>query len=190
MALTQRDRRALLLGGAGIVVLGLYMWVIEPAATAYATMVGTHGQRAERAARLAWEAERARYMDERVTEFEANAGSLGTPKSYSEQITSVSEQLVGAAQAGGAQVRNSTWSAPAPWAEDPSLALARLLIDAEADWEGVFKFLNAVYRIPGVLSVEELDLNSDPKKGGKVAIRLTISVLVQASSQGAGLWVR
>jgi hypothetical protein len=59
-----------------------------------------------------------------------------------------------------------------------------VLLEADADFEPVFKFIDALYRIDGVLSVENLDLTGDPKKGGKVHVRLTISVLVKSRQTG------
>jgi hypothetical protein len=187
MAMTQRDKRALVLGGVGVGVIALYLLAIEPGIRRYEAMIKRHDTLAVQAARFAWEAERNHYMDGRIAECEAKAGKLTKPGSYSEQITTVSNEIVTASQSSGAQVHNSIWSAPTAWPEDPSLAVARVQIDAEADWESVFKFIAALYRVSGVLSVEEMELTSDQKKGGKVSMRLSISVLVEAQ-QGSGIW--
>ena len=109
-------------------------------------------------------------------------------KRYSEQITTVGEQIVAAAQKNGVQLKGTTPSAVRAWPPDPTLQLAPVLIEADADFEPVFKFIDALYRIDGVLSVESLDLTGDPKKGGKLKMRLTISVLVKSQQTGGARW--
>jgi hypothetical protein len=70
---------------------------------------------------------------------------------------------------------------------------------AEAGWENVFKFIAALYRIPGLLSVEQMDLTvaagapgggppgmppgmgGAPGQPGRLGTRLTASVLVAAN---------
>jgi len=187
MALSERDRRTLILGGVGLGTIGLYVLVVGPLWSRYDAMLDRHQRLAEQTARVVFEAERAEYMQGQVAEWEAKAGKLTPPKPYGEQITAVSDRIMTASQA-GANVRNSNWSAPTPWPDDPTLQVAQVHLEAEADWENVFRFIAAVYRIEGVLSVEEMDLSSDPKRGGKVTIRLSVSVLIKAAQQGKGLW--
>ena len=85
-------------------------------------------------------------------------------------------------------MKNSNWTGAKAWPENPSLEIASINIDAEAGWENVFKFVAALYRIPGVLSVERMDLPGKSKKGGKLTLRLTVSVLIKAAPRDEDRW--
>ncbi|MCK4342714.1 MAG: type II secretion system protein M [Phycisphaerae bacterium] len=200
MALNARDRRALILGGVGLGLLALYFGLLEPAAKAYDDLAAEHERLAGQVARTLHNNQKAEYYAERLKEYEQTAGELVQPKPYDEQITTIGEQIMTAAQKSGLQLRSSTPSAAAPWGDDPALELATFQIDAEVawpnamasrpGWENVFKFIGNLYRIPGVLSVERLDLTgelmkgkpNDPNVGGKISVRLTVSVLAAAPS--------
>ncbi len=186
MALNERDRRALHLGALGLGAVAAYLGLIEPALNTYDAVALAHEQQAASVSRHVSDRQRDRYYDGRIAEWERENGKLSPPRPYSEQITTVSEQVVTASQGNGTQVRNSSWSAAMPWGDEAGVALATLHLEAEADWENVFKFVAALYRIEGVLSVEQIDMSSDPKKGGKVDLRLDVSVMVQPQEQGRG----
>jgi len=61
--------------------------------------------------------------------------------------------------------------------KDPKLQKASFVMEAEAEWEKIFQFINALYAIEGVLSVEHVELKSE---GGKLKVAMTVSVLVMA----------
>ncbi len=206
MALSERDRRAIVMGAIGLGLIAAYMFAVEPLAKAYDRWITEHDHLAARLARTVRDNRKAEYFTSQIAEFEQTAGVLVPPAPYSEQITTVGEQIMTAAQAGGVSLRGSTPTAPVPWAEDPSLEVALLHIDAESAWPGppaasgawenIFKFIAGLYRIPGVLSVEQLDLSSDAKKGGsdggkqggKITMRLSVSVLVASGAKGETAW--
>jgi hypothetical protein len=187
MALNERDRRAVTLGGAGIGLIVLYMLVIEPMASGYASLVSQHEDLTGQVARAVYTQKKNTHFARQVAEYEGKSGPLLPAKPYGEQMTSVGEQIVAAAGPAQApdsvKIKGSTPAAPIAWAEDPSLEMALIRIDAEADWEKLFEFIANVYRIPGVLSVEQMELTGDPKKGGKIAVRLSVSVLAKADKQ-------
>jgi hypothetical protein len=216
VALSTRDRRALILGGVGLGVIALYLLVIEPLADAYGELVGDHERLAARVARTIHDNRKAAYYAERLADYEQSAGELLPARPYDEQITAVGEQITAAAQQSGIQLQGFTPTSAVPWGQDPALALALFHIDAEtswpqlkraaSSWENVFKFVAALYRIPGVLSVERLDLSSEtsrraggppgrggpggPSQGGKITLRLAVSVLVEATPQSEAMWAR
>ncbi len=226
MALSARDRRAVALGGAALGVIGVYLLVVEPLARTYDRMVGEHEQLAAKVARVLRDQRKAEHFAAQIREHEQLFGELLPPRPYDEQITAIGGQLVAAAQMSGVMLRGSTPTAATPWAEDPALELASFVIDAEvlwrnpmapegggneevptpeAAWENVFKFVAGLYRIPGVLSVEQLELATDQRRGGesgaggpgggspggpggsgqgaRMTARLTVSVLVAGTSQ-------
>ena len=188
MTLSKRDRRAVILGGGGLGVLLVYVFVIEPTAGAYADLADEHARLAGRLARQRYENDEAAYYTKRVAEWEARAEPLAPPKPFDEQANHVGEGIVASAQQNQVKLKNTNWSLPTAWPDDPALGLAVLHLEAEADWEPIFKFITAVYAIEGVLSVEEMELRGDPKKGGKLSLSLRVSVLVKADPQEGGLW--
>jgi type II secretory pathway component PulM len=213
MALSARDRRAAILGSVGLGLIGLYLLAIEPLAKAYEDLVSDHERLAAKVARTIRDNRKAEYFAERLADYEQTAGELSPPRPYDEQITTVGEQITAAAQQSGIQLQGFTPTSAVPWGEDPALELALFHIDAQtswqqvtraaASWENVFKFIASLYRIPGVLSIERLDLSSvaskggpseggpdGPGKGGKITLRLTVSVLVKAASKNEGPWAR
>ena len=101
-------------------------------------------------------------------------------------MTAVSERVVAAATESGLKLQGAAPGAPVAWEDDASLQRASILIDAEADWEKVFKFIAALYRSEGVLSVEQMELSS--KKDGKLTVKLTVSFLLQSTVEGRNPW--
>jgi hypothetical protein len=212
MALNERDRRAVTLGAVALAIIAAYFLVIEPLANAYDGLVAEHDRLAARVARAIQDNRKAEYYTKRIADYEQSSGELTPPPPYDEQITTVGGQIIAAAQKSGVQLKGFTPTAATIWAEDPALALASFHVDVEvqwpqpkraaASWENVFKLIANLYRIPGVLSVERLDLSSPaskggaggpggrrgPGKGGKIVVRLTISVLVKASAESDGPW--
>jgi len=186
MNISERDKRALTFGGVAVGAIAAYLIAISPLLNRYDAMVSEHDKAAAKIARILGEERKAAYQAQQIAEWERKASELTDPKPYSEQITAVSHKLVGAYQANGMQVKNSNWTQPTPWPDDRSLSLATIHIDAEADWENVFKFIAAVYRIEGVMSVERMELTGDPKKPGPLTVKLAVSVLVR--SEGDNRW--
>lgn len=186
MNISERDRRALVLGGIAVGVIAIYLVAVSPLVNRYDAMVAGHDKAAAKIARILGEERKAAYQAEQIVAWERQAGELVEPRPYSEQITAVSHKLVAAYQASGMQVKHSHWTQPTPWPDDRSLSLATIHIDAEAEWENVFKFVAAVYRIGGVLSVERLELSGDSRKPGPLTVKLAVSVLVQ--SEGDNRW--
>jgi hypothetical protein len=183
MALSPRDRRALVLGGAGLAAILGYLFVIEPLWDRYDALVTRHQHLETQLTQAARKRQREQVARQRIADWEARTAALVQPRPYGEQITRISDGIVSASQQTSAQVRNANWAAPTVWPEDPALEMTVVRLEAEADWEAVFRFIDALYRLDGVLSVEELDLSTDPRKGGKVTMRLTVSVLLAADSQ-------
>lgn len=215
MALNERDRRAIQLGAVALAVIAAYFLVVEPLANGYDGLVAEHDRLATRVARSIQDNRKAAYYTQRLADYEQSSGALAPPPPYDEQITTVGGQIIAAAQKSGVQLKGFTPTAAAVWAEDPTLALASFHADVEvqwpqpkqaaASWENVFKFIASLYRVPGVLSVERLDLSSPaskggaggpggprgpggPGEGGKIVVRLTVSVLVKATSESDDPW--
>ena len=179
MTLNERDRKALTMGVIGVAVIASYMLAVEPLAKGYTSLQDDHDMLTAKVSRAMQDARKVEHYTERLAEYEKTVGELSPPRPYDEQISAIGERIITAAQQGGVQLQGFTPTAGAVWAEDPTLQTVAFRIDAEADWGNVFKFISSLYRIPGILSVERLDLSSDPKKGGKIRIRLTISALAK-----------
>ena len=184
MTLTSRDRRALILGGATLALAGLYIFALEPGLAWYDGLTADHGKLAGQVAELHKRNQMRAWRRRQLAKWEEEAGPFTLPKPYDEQVTTVGREVMAAAQKSGLEIKNSSWAAPRVWSANPSVALATMQIDAETQWQNVFKFIAAAYRVPGVLSVESLGLTGDPKKGGKLTVRLSLSVLVQPASEG------
>jgi len=187
MALSEKDRRALIVGGIALGVIVVYVAAVEPSWTWYDGLVERHGTQAASVTHLRVNQRKAQYYTERVTEFEKKAGVLQAPKPYSEQITAVTSKVMLAAQESGFKLKNAAPTAAVAWPDDPGLQMASILVDGEAGWEEVFKFIGALYRVEGVISVEQMELNG---KGGSFTVKLTVSVLVKAPEQGSSPWAR
>ena len=185
MVLNKRDRRALKLGGTALAVMAVYFFGIEPLWGWYDARVSVHSRATEQVARAVGRQRKADYYAHQVADWESKAGRLTTPRPYAQQITEVSGRIMAAAQQAGVQVKGTTPTAPAVWPDDPSLQRASILIEAEAEWESVFRFIAGLYQAEGILSVEEVDLSGDAKKGGRLNLKLTVSFLVQAEAGGA-----
>ncbi len=186
MALTPRDKRALTVGGAAIAIMALYFGVIEPAAYAYGELTHRHSTVANRLAMSRRDAQKREYMSERVRTWEAKAGTLSPPKPYGEAITTIGSQIVAAAQSCEVELQGEIPTAATPWPEDSQLQQAIINVDAQSDWEKIFKFIAALYHIDGVLSVEQMDLNMGER--GKLKVRLGVSIFIQAAPAGGGSW--
>ena len=188
MSLSRRDRRAIKGGVAGLAVLGLYFGVVEPLEGRYDRLVTRHQSAAEQIARNIEEKQRLTAKEGQVKDWEEKAGSLVVEKTYGEQMTAVGSRIITAANENQVQIQGATPTSATPWVDPPGsvgpkLEQASFNIDAQGGWENVFKFLAAVYRIEGVLSVEQLDLTGDGK-GGPLKVRLVVSVLMKASAEG------
>lgn len=203
MALSEKDRRALVWGGLALGLIAAYFLAIEPLANAYDRLVTDHDRFAAQVARVMLANRKTEYFAERITEYEQTSGALSPPKPYDEQVTTVGERIVMAAQQSGIQLQGFAPAAATPWADDSAMEMALFHIDAETKWpnvmksdtkwENVFKFIAGLYRIPGVLSVERLDLSSVQQKkgsGGRLTVRLTLSVLAAASPKSDDLWAK
>ncbi len=182
MALSERDRRALILGGAALGIIAAYLLVVKPLVNGYHGLLREHDAVAQAAARKVYEQRKADYLTAAVKEWEDKAGTLSPPKPYSEQITAVGERIVAAAQESGVQLQGTTPSAASAWPGDGQVSQATMQIEAQSNWESVFKFVAALYRIPGVVSVETMDLTGE-KGGEKLKLRLGVSVLVAPVSE-------
>jgi hypothetical protein len=185
MVLTERDWRALKLGGSGLAVLLVYFGGIEPLWGRYDALVSRHAKAAGQVAQAVGRERKARYYEQQIEDWQAKAGPLTSPLPYAQQMTEVSGRLVKAAQEAGLRIKGTTPTASAFWPDDPTLQRASILVEAEADWENVFKFVAGLYRTEGILSIEEMDISGDAKKGGSLGVKLTVSFLVQAEADGA-----
>ena len=190
MAISEKDRRALTLGGVALGVIILYFVVIEPLAVGYQSMVSNHATLSAKVDRLVRERHQAESLAAEIHDWEQKAGPLSSPRPYSEQVNRVGEQIIAAAKASGLQFQDAVPGTPVPWIANARLEQVMIQIDAEAEWEPIFRFIAAVYRIDGVLSVEQLDLTGDQKQGGKLKVRLGLSVLAEAAPAGDKRWSR
>jgi hypothetical protein len=185
MVISERDRRALVLGAVALGALVVYFRGVEPVWGWYDAKVSRHLRAGEQLARAVGRQRKAVHYTQQVADWEAKAGPLTTPKSYAQQVNEVSGRIVEAAQQAGVQIKGATPTAPGMWGDDPDLQRASILIEAEAEWESVFRFVAGLYRAEGVLSIEEMDLSGDAKKGGRLNLKLTVSFMVQAEAGGA-----
>ncbi len=185
MEISGRDRRALIVGACALAVLGLYVYVVDPLWNKYDALVARHEANATRVARILVNEHKAAYYAKQVAELEEKVGSLSPPKPYSEQVTAISGKIVGAAQQSGVRLKGSSPISPVAWPEDPGQRMGSVVIEADAGWESVFKFVAALYGIEGVLSVEQMELTG---KGGEFSLKLTVSFLAQASQQDGNTW--
>jgi hypothetical protein len=193
MNMSQRDRRAVKLGVAAAVVLGGYFGVVEPLQARYQRLVDWHQAAAEKIARNVEERQRLSVREKEVKECEEKAGPLLVERTYSEQITAVGSRIMAAANESQVQIQGAVPSPPTPWTDawaakgetsgGPQLDQATITIDAQTAWENAFKFVAALYRTEGILSVEQLDLSGDAK-GGQLKLHLVVSVLMKASAEG------
>ena len=194
MNISSRDRRAIILGGAAVGSIVLYFFAIEPAINGYLGMLNAHKTAAENVKHAVRDARQLASFQSQIKDWETKAGPLVPTKTYSEQITTIGSRILTAAGESGVQLQGATPTTPTPWVDPSSLKTpgmpavdkleqALVNVDAQGDWESVFKFVAALYHIEGVLSVEQMDLNNDGK-GGPIKIRLSVSVLMKASSEG------
>ncbi len=186
MEITQRDRRALVYGGLGLGIIFLYLFVVEPLLDRYDKLVLEHKTLSAKLAHSMRDSKKVKYLSEYVKSEEERTGTISNLRPYSEQITAMSEKIMTAGQC-GVRIKNSSWVAPRLWPEDPKLEMAQIQIDAEGDWEAVCRFLAALYKTDGVFSVEQMDLSG---KGGRITLKLTVSVLVQATLSEKDRWTR
>jgi Tfp pilus assembly protein PilO len=186
MEISQRDRRALVAGGIGLAMLGAYLIVVEPLLRAYNELADEHQVLAARISRISYENQQAEYLVAQVAKWEAKGIDLASPKPYSEQITAVNEQIIAAGQQSNIKP-TLTLSPPKPFPDDPALEMATIRIDAQSEWENLYKFTAALYRIPAVLSVEDIDLVG---QGDKLKVTLVISVLAKTTSKNEGIWAK
>jgi hypothetical protein len=192
MNMSTRDRRAIKLGVAGVAVLAVYFGVVEPLQARYQRLVEWHQLAAETIARNTEERERLKALAEDVKAAEERDGPLLIERTYGEQITAVGSRIVTAAGENQVEIQGAVPSPPTPWTDawagsggtgGSSLEQATITIDAQTGWENAFKFVAALYRTEGVLSVEQFDLSGD-SKGGPLKLHLVVSVLMKASAEG------
>ncbi len=186
MEMTQRDRRAIVYGGIGLGIIFLYLLVVEPILDSYDKLVREHKTLSVKLARVMRDNKKVKYLSEYIKSEEERTGTISDPRPYSEQITAMSEKIMTASQC-GVQIKNSSWVSPRLWPEDPKLEMAQIQIDAEGNWEAVCRFLAALYKTDGVFSIEQMDLSG---KGGRMNLKLTVSVLVQATLSEKDRWIR
>jgi hypothetical protein len=193
MTMSERDRRAVKLGIAGLVVLGAYFGAVEPLRARYEQLAERHQAAAEKIARNVEERQRLGVREKEVKECEEKVGPLVVERTYSEQITAVGSRIMAVAAENQVQIQGAVPSPPTPWTDSwaakggasggQQLEQASITIEAQTGWENAFKFIAALYRTEGVLSVEQLDLSSD-SKGGPLKMHLVVSVLMKASAEG------
>jgi hypothetical protein len=189
MELTKRDRRAMIFGGAGLAVILIYLWMIEPMLNRYDELTAEHDRLSARAASLLGDERAKPAMEKYIGECESKVGPMAVPGVYSNEITQVGDRIMTAGQC-GVQIKNTRWISPRPWFDDPKLSMAMVQIDCEGQWESVCKFLAALYRTEGIFSVEQMDMTGDAQKGGMVTMKLTVSVIVQSATQEQGTRTR
>lgn len=186
MELTKRDRRAVVWGGSGLVIVLVYLWMIEPVLNRYDEMRVGHAIFSSHVASLIQDQRATPVMEKYISDCESKVGPISEPELYSGEITKVSDNIMTAGQC-GVQIKNTRWIAPRPWAMDPKLSMAQVQIDCEGQWESVCKFLTALYRTSGIFSVEQMDMSGDVQKGGMITMKLTVSVIVRSAPQAQGL---
>lgn len=193
MTMSERDRRAVKLGAAALAAMGVYFGVVEPIHGRYQRLVDWHRASAEKIKRNIEEQRRLAVQEEQVKSWEEKVGPLLVERTYSEQMTTVGSRILAAAGDCQVQIQGVTPTPATPWVDSwagsgetggPSLEQATINFEAQGGWENAFKFVAALYRIEGVLSIEQIELSSDPKKGGQLTMRLAMSVLMRASAEG------
>jgi hypothetical protein len=196
MNVSERDRRAIGVGTFAVVGLGVYFLVIEPLAVRYSAMVRAHRNAAIDIKHNGLESQELSVREGQVKAWEEKAGTLVPERLYGEQMTAVGSNIIAAAGESQIQLQGAAPATPTPWVDtsarsmaapgpgEPPLAQAVINIDAQGGWENAFKFMAALYRIDGVLSVEQLEITGDPKQGDKLKLRLAVSVLMKASAEG------
>ena len=188
MTMSERDRRALILGGVGLGAVALYLLAIEPALLRYNQLVVDHRRNSAQTNKINLENKQAKYYADRITEWEEQVCELSEPKSLSVQVTKLREQIISAAKSSGAKLKGSTSVTETTWDADQRLRKILMRLEAEAGWEDAFKFVDALYKIENVISVEELDLKGDEKSGGRLTVTLTLSVLAKPDSEAQKTW--
>lgn len=188
MTMTRRDKRALIFLAAGLGAIALYFGAVEPLWGAYGDLVSEHGHLARQVARLKVDKDKVAWYETQIPEWTERYGPYSELKPYHEQITRICEQISAAAGKSGFKMKAPNITQPSAWGEDASLATATVHLDAESGWENVFKFISHLHRIPGVLSIEHLEMNADAKNGNKINIKLTVSVMVKAEPRDEAIW--
>lgn len=193
MKMSARDRRAIKLGVAGVGLLAMYFGVVEPLQARYQRLVERHQSAAGQIARNVEEQRRLSALAEEVKAAEEKNGPLVVERAYGEQITTVGSRIMTVANENQVQIQGAVPSPPTPWTDSwaakggtgggSQLEQATITIDAQTGWENAFKFVAALYRTEGVLSVEQFDLSGDAK-GGPLKLHLVVSVLMKTSAEG------
>jgi hypothetical protein len=189
MELTKRDRRAVIWGGAGLAVILVYLWLIEPVLNRYDALAAEHTRLGAQAASLLGDERAMPAMEKYIGDCETKVGPMAVPGLYSSEMTKVGDKIMTAGQC-GVQIKNTRWISPRPWFDDPKLSMAMVQIDCEGQWESVCKFLAALYRTEGIFSVEQMDMAGEAQKGGTITMKLTVSVIVQSATQEQGTRMR
>ncbi len=189
MEINKRDKRAIWLGGTGVCVILAYFVALEPIIATYNQMIENHGRLSAKLARIYRDNKAEPVMKKYILESEEIVGPLSAPELYSRQITTVSNNIMTAGQC-GVQIKNTNWITPRAWPDDPKLEMAMVQIDCEGMWENICKFIAALYRTEGVFSIEQMDMTGDKKRGGMITMKLTVSVLVRAEAENAGVWAK
>lgn len=187
MEISARDRRAL--GGLGVafvMVLG-YLFVVEPLCEKYEAMVTEHSNLAGRLSRIRRADQEAKYLAGKVAELEEKGIDLSPPTFYYDQVNMVSEKIHTAGQQTKTKLKSLKPATAKSFPDDRTLQIAMISLEGEGGWEDVFKFMAALNRIPGVLSVEKFKLKG---KGGKLNLQMTVSVLVKAEPRKEGPWTK
>jgi hypothetical protein len=188
MAISKRDQRALILGGLALGVIGVYFYGVEPLLAWHDRLLADHRQGAATIARILDDREKAERWTRMIEDRELECGELVEPTEYSEQITRLTQDIIDAAGKAGVELRESTPSSAVAWPDDPALQRATFTVKAKVGWENVFKFVDALYHVSNVLSVESFELGTDPKKGNEMTVELQISVLVKAPQTSESPW--
>lgn len=191
MNLTPRDRRALAYGGGALLAIAIYFGVIENVAEWYGDIRTEHRRAAEKIHHAVNASRQLSEFESSIESWQHKAGVLVTTRPYSEQITAIGSRIVAVAGESGVQLQGATPTVPTPWTDGTGFASAGgasadamehalINIDAQAEWENIFKFIAALYHVEGVLSVEQMDLSGEAK-AGPLKMRLSVSILMKAS---------
>ena len=121
MALSERDRRALIMGAAVLVLLAVYIKGIRPLSAWHDGLVTVHAADAHSVDRILADQDKAARWKKQIEKREPEVGELMPPAVYSEQITRLTEQILAAAGKSGVELKESTPSAATSWPEDPAL---------------------------------------------------------------------
>lgn len=180
-----RDKRALTIGGGFLLVIGVYLLGVEKLLDWHDEKTVDH---ATTAARLKREIERGAeraVQAKRVEDWQANWTTLEPPKLYNEQIEILTKALMEKAGGNGLEIKEVKESTALALPDEKDTQYATFTIKGKIEWGNAFKLVDALYKTPNVLSLEDFELSGE---GGQLDLAMKISVLIKAPQGSDDPW--